>query len=111
MTQAFTYYGKDGGRQVRTQPTGPLPAAGEVWVRGRYADADQPSALNVRVGKSGIKVWMVIFWLTLSDGDTSRLIQEYADVLASEDVESALWFYEQNRDEIDQRIQEEMQPV
>ena len=111
MTQAFTYYPRNGPPEVRTQPKGPLPKPGEVWVRGRYVGVDQPSPLNVRVGKAGIKAWMVILWLRLSDDDKARLLDGYSSVLTPEDMESALWFYENNRTEIDQKIEEEMQPV
>lgn len=80
-------------------------------MRGRYAAPDLPSPLDVRVGKAGIKVWMVIQWLKLSDNDVESLLRGYGGVLTREDVESALWFYEGSREIIDRRIQEEMQPV
>lgn len=111
MAQAFTYFHQDGRSEVRTQPKGPLPQTGEVWVRGRYAAPDAPSPLDVRVGEAGIKVWMVIQWLTLSGRDVEALLKGYGDVLTREDVNSALWYYEQNRQAIDTRVQEEMQPV
>jgi uncharacterized protein (DUF433 family) len=111
MAQVFTYYRPDGRSEVRTQPEGPLPGSGEVWVRGRYAPPDSPSPLDVRVGKSGINVWMVIQWLKLSDDDRGLLLRRYGNVLTEEDVQSAVWFYDRYRAPIDQRIDEEMQPA
>lgn len=111
MTQAFTYFHEDGRSEIRIQPNGPLPEAGEVWVRGRYAPPDAPSPLDVRVGQAGIKVWMVIQWLTLSDRNVDTLLKGYGSVLTRDDVENALWYYQRNREVIDQRVQQEMQPV
>jgi uncharacterized protein (DUF433 family) len=80
-----------------------------VYVRGAYTPPDFPSPLNVRVGKTAIKVWMVIHWLRLSDEDPSTLRARFASYLSDDDIEAARWFYEQNRDEIDRRIREEME--
>lgn len=111
MAQRFTYFRSDGTSEIRTQPKGPLPQAGEAWVRGAYGPPDSPSALNVRVGKAGIKVWMVILWHRLHGSNKELLLGRYGEVLDPADVDTALWFYERNRAEIDQRIEEEMQPV
>jgi len=111
MTQRFTYFRSDGTSDTRTQPEGPLPQEGEVWVRGPYTHPDAPSPLDVRVGKAGIKVWMVVQWLQASDSDKQSLLRRYGDVLELADVESALWYYQQNEGVIDQRIIEEKQPA
>jgi uncharacterized protein (DUF433 family) len=107
MAQAFTYFQPDGTVSVREQPEGPLPQAGEVWVRGRYDGDVHPSPLNVRVGVSGIKVWMAIQWLSLSGGDFDELRQRYGSALSRDDVEAAQWFYAANKADIDERISQE----
>ena len=111
MAEVFTYFRQDGRSEVRTQPEGPSPLEGEVWVRGQYARPIAPSPLNVRVGKSGIKARMVIEWLKLSDNDIDSLLEGYCGVLTRAEVESALWYYKKHQDAIDRRIEEEMQPA
>jgi uncharacterized protein (DUF433 family) len=107
MTQRFTYFKPDGTSEVRTQPGAPLPATGDVYVRGAYEPPDYPSPLNVRVGKAGIKVWMIIQWLKLSGFEEDDVVARYGGALEHEDVQAALWFYRLNQEEIDERIQEE----
>lgn len=110
MTQRFTYFKPDGTSEIRTQPEGPLPGPGEVWVRDAYEPPTYPSALNVRVGKAGIKVWMVIQWLGFYDGDVDRMLGKYGNVLTHDDVAAASRFYRNNKvdtAEIDRKIAEE----
>ena len=111
MTQRFTYFKSDGTSEIRTQPKSPLPATGDVYVRGAYQPPDYPSPLNVRVGKAGIKVWMVVEWLKLCDFDSDEVISRYGGVLRADDIEAAKWFYLANQAEIDRRIAEELEAV
>lgn len=76
----------------------PCRVPGKWWVRGRYVPPISPSPLDVLVGKSGIKVWMVIQWLKLSDDSRDVLLRRYGNVLTKEDVESAVWFYDRYRE-------------
>jgi len=108
MPQVYTYYYPDRPPEIRREP---LNGKGEVWVRGAYTPPENPSPLNVRVGESGVKIWMVIQWLKLSDNDPDFLLRRYGDVVSEEDVHNAIWFYEKHRAAMDQRIQEEMQPA
>jgi uncharacterized protein (DUF433 family) len=108
MTQRFTYYFHDGRSEVRVQPDAALPASGDVWVRGAYEN-EAPSALNVRVGTNAVKVWEVVYWLGLAHGDEAKVVEGYG--LTQEDIAAAKWFYDRNRQEIDARIEQEMQPA
>lgn len=111
MAQVFTYFYPDGSSQIRTQPKGPLAGPGDVWTRGAYTPPDYPSPVNVRVGKAGIKVWMVVEWLKLCDFNAEEVISRYGGVLHAKDIEAAKWFYLANQGEIDRRIAEELEAV
>ncbi|MEX2226395.1 MAG: hypothetical protein WEB52_08100 [Dehalococcoidia bacterium] len=108
----FTYFARDGQSEV---VHGSLEGRGRIWVRGEYQGNDVPSPLNVRVGDSGIKAWMVILWLNVSEqGNREKLLRDFESVLTREDLENALWFYENSpmaKESIDQRIGEELQPA
>jgi uncharacterized protein (DUF433 family) len=62
----------------------------------------------VRVGDAGIKVWMVIRWLRTVGNDRARVLKHYGQVLQPEDLDAAIWFYEQNRQAVDERLAEEV---
>jgi hypothetical protein len=107
MAQVYTYYDANAEPEIRP---GPLEGRGKAWVRGRYEPPTYPSALNVRVGEAGIKVWMVIQWLGFYDSDVDRMLGEYGNVLTREDAAAAVWFYRNNKvdtAEIDRKIAEE----
>jgi uncharacterized protein (DUF433 family) len=105
IRQTYTYYYPDG--QIKIVQDAPLAGRGKAWVLGAYRPPVYPSPLNVRVGDAGIKVWMVINWLKLCDGNVARLLQAYGQVLEREDVEAARWYYEENRDLIDREISDQ----
>ena len=105
VRETFTYYYPDG--RVEIVPDAPLDGHGKAWVDGSYEPPVYPSPLNVRVGKAGIKVWMVINWLRLCDHNVDLMLERYGHVLTREDVEAAKWYYEQYKDWIDQRLREE----
>lgn len=109
MTQRFTYFKRDGSSEVRTQPNAELPTTGDVYARGAYEPPDYPSPLNVRVGKYGITVWMIIQWLKLNAFDYDRVLARYGDTLDRADIDAALWFYNDNPEAIDERIAEEVE--
>ncbi len=104
--KAVTYYTPDAstGRIVRDAL---LKGHGKAWTLGAYEHPTYPSPFNVRVGDAGIKVWMVILWLKLSDDDFDELVRRFGNALEPEDVEAARSFYERNKQAIDQKIAEE----
>lgn len=104
--KAVTYYTPDEptGRIVRDAR---LAGHGKAWTLGAYEHPTYPSPFNVRVGDAGIKVWMVILWLKLSDDDFNELVRRFGNALEPEDVETARWFYESNKQAIDQKLREE----
>ena len=106
VRQTYTYYTPDEphGKAV---PDAPLDGRGKAWVLGSYSHPTYPSPLNVRVGDAGIKVWMVIHWLRLCDDDFETLSERYGSILEREDTAAAKWFYENNREAIDRRLEEE----
>lgn len=106
--QRFTFLFRDRPPEIKRAP---VERGGQIWARGAYEEPDVPSPLDVRVGNAGIKVWMVIQWLKASDHDQASLLRRYGEVLDANDVDNALWFYERNGAVIDERIEEEMQPV
>lgn len=110
VRQTYTYYtpGEPTGRVVRDAE---LQGKGRTWILGEYGHPVYPSPLNVRVGDAGIKVWMVIQWLQLADGNVEELLQHYPDVLTPEDVAAAQWYYTRYQDEIDQRLAEEAEAI
>ena len=50
---------------------------------------------------------MVIHWLRLCDDDFETLSERYGSILEREDTAAAKWFYENNREAIDRRLEEE----
>ena len=104
--ETYTYYSPE-------EPTGrviadaPLVGGGRAWTRGKYIHPVYPSPLNVRVGDAGISVPTVISWLRASEDDKSRVLERYGQVLKPEDVDAAIWFYEQNQEAIDQELADE----
>ena len=104
--KAVTYYTPE-------EPTGrivldaPLAGHGKAWTLGAYEHPTYPSPLNVRVGDAGIKVWMVILWLRLSEDKYDELVRRYGDLLKPKDIEVASWFYEQYRQVIDRKLEDE----
>ena len=105
IRQTYTYYYRDGG--VKIVEDAPLTGQGKAWVLGAYRPPVYPSALNVRVGDAGIKVWMVIKWLKLCDEDVKALLERYGEALTPEDVEAARWYYKENKELIDRELREE----
>ena len=106
VRQTYTYYSpeKPQGEVVKDAE---LQGKGKAWTLGEYKHPTYPSPLNVRVGNAGIKVWMVIQWLELCDGDVAELQRRYPATLEQEDVEAARWYYDGHREWIDQRLKEE----
>ena len=106
VRQTYTYYSP-------THPEGeavadaPLAGRGKAWTLGAYKHPTYPSPENVRVGDAGIKVWMVILWLQLSDNSVDTLRERYSQVLAPEDIDAAKWYYENQKEWIDHRLREE----
>jgi hypothetical protein len=111
MGQPFTYFHEDGGVSVRRAPQEPPPRPGEIWARGDYASDVLPAAGDVYVGetKAGMKVWMLVHWLRLSENDTNTLRRRFAPGVMDEDIAAAQRFYQRNREEIDRRIAEEIE--
>ena len=107
--QTFTYYSIDGSVQIVEDA--PLAGHGRAWVLGSYKPPFYPSPLNVRVGDAGIKVWMIIEWLQLCGWDEEMLIQRYGHALTPDDVKAAKWYYGNNKESIDRRVAEELEPV
>ena len=106
VRQTYTYYTPD-EPQGRIVEDAPLAGRGKAWTLGSYRHPTYPSPLNLRVGKAGIKVWMVINWLGLCDGNVATLLERYGNVLQQEDVDAAKWYYEEHKEWIDQRIRED----
>lgn len=105
VRQTYTYYHPDGRVEVIENER--LAGHGKAWVLGRYVPPVYPSPLNVRVGNAGIKVWMVIHWLKLCDENIDVLLERYPNTVTHEDVEAARWYYERNKEAIDQKLMEE----
>lgn len=110
VRQTYTYYSHE-EPEGRIVEDAPLAGRGKAWVLGSYGHPVYPSPLNVRVGDAGVKVWMAINWLRLCDNDRKLLAERYGQMLTPEDIDAAIWYYEQNRQAIDQRIAEEMEPA
>ena len=108
VQQTYTYYHRDypEGRVFENEE---LAGDGKAWTLGSYKHPTYPSPLNVRVGKAGIKVWMVIQWLRLCDDDVDTLLERYPKTVTRDDVEAARWYYEEHKDWIDRRLMEEAQ--
>jgi uncharacterized protein (DUF433 family) len=104
VRQTYTYYYPDG--KVEIVKDAPLAGRGKAWVLGAYNPPVYPSPLNVRVGDAGIKVWMVISWLQLSDDNVEALLERYGHVLTPGDIEAARWYYEKNKDLIDRELRD-----
>ena len=106
VRQTYTYYSPDypTGKVIENEE---LRGHGKAWVLGSYKHPVYPSPLNVRVGDAGIKVWMVMLWLRLCDGDFDEVRRRYGDILQRKDVDAAEWFYENHREWIDHRLREE----
>lgn len=102
--QTYTYYDADGS--VRVVENKRLSGRGHVWIDGRYAPPMYPSPLNVRVGDSGIKVWMVIGWLETSGG-VEEMLKRHGDMITRDDVEAAQWYYAQHQDDIHRKLVDE----
>jgi uncharacterized protein (DUF433 family) len=106
VRQTYTYYSPE-------KPTGwvvkdaELEGEGKAWTLGEYHHPVYPSPLNVRVGNAGIKVSTVIGWLRANDNNEQRVLAGYGQVVEPEDIKAALWYYEQNKEAIDQRLAEE----
>jgi hypothetical protein len=105
--EAITYYSPEepAGRVVKDAE---LQGTGRAWTLGEYHHPVYPSPLNVRVGDAGIKAWMVIRSLKAAQGDKERVLSHYGPSLQREDLDVAIWFYEQAREAIDQRLSEEV---
>ncbi len=110
MTQTFTYYQPDAAPET-SSGWREGHGRGKAWVRGTYTPPDYPSPLNVRVGDAGIKVWMVMRWLKELNNDSKRVIGVYDSVLTPEDIEAARRFYADHAEEIDARIEQELEPA
>ncbi len=110
IRQTYTYYSPDHpqGKVIKDER---LAGRGRAWVLGSYKHPVYPSPLNVRVGNAGIKVWMVINWLQLCNGDRQLLLERYGQVLEPGDIAAAVWYYHENQEAIDQRIAEEPEPA
>lgn len=106
IRQTYTYYSPE-EPQGRVVEDAPLAGHGRTWTLGAYKHPVYPSPLNVRVGRVGIHVWMVINWLKQCDGSAERLLEKYRQVLAPEDVDAAQWYYEEYKDWIDQKLADE----
>jgi uncharacterized protein (DUF433 family) len=106
VRQTYTYYSPAHPKGEAVEDA-PLAGRGKAWTLGAYKHPTYPSPANVRVGDAGIKVWMVILWLQLSDNSLDELRRRYGDVLQREDVEAAKWYYQGHKEPIDQRLREE----
>lgn len=103
--QTYTYYQPDGG--VNVIRDAPLVGLGKAWVEGAYVPPVYPSPLNVRVGNSGIKVWIVIKWLRFYKGDVDKVLTSYAPTLNREDVDAALAYFKGNEQAIEEKLRDE----
>ena len=103
VRQTYTYYFPDEPRG-RVIKDAPLSGHGKAWTLGEYHHPAYPSPLNVRVGDSGISVSTVISWLRANDNDKSRVLEHYGQVLQSEDIDTAIWFYSRYKEEIDAKL-------
>jgi uncharacterized protein (DUF433 family) len=108
--QTYTYYTPDHPEGVVVADAA-LDGLGKAWILGAYRHPDYPSPANVRVGNAGIKVWMVMNWLKLADGNVDEVRHRYPGVLEPEDVKAAQWYYERHKDWIDHRLKEEAEVV
>ena len=106
IRQTYTYYSPD-RPQGEVFEDAPLAGRGKAWTLGAYKHPTYPSPANVRVGDAGIKVWMVILWLQLSDNSVDILRERYGQVLTPEDIDAAKWYYENHKEWIDHRLREE----
>ena len=75
---------------------------------GEYKHPVYPSPLNVRVGEAGVKVWTVIGWLHALGDQQGEVFARYGQILQPEDLDVALWFYDQNRQLIDERLADQV---
>jgi uncharacterized protein (DUF433 family) len=103
--EVFTYYRPDGRIEVRE---GELHADGAAWIDGSYPPPLFPSAVNVRVGKTGIAVATIIAYLRAADGDVEKVLAQWSPLLERQDIEMAMWFYnhtEADKREIDARLE------
>lgn len=108
VKETYTYYSPDAPRGVVIEMA-PLAGRGKAWVQGSYQHPVYPSPLDVRVGDAGVHVWLVIKWLKAAADDTNRVLDRYDQVLATEDIAAASWYYEKYKDWIDQKLSEEDQ--
>ena len=106
IRQTYTYYHPNEPRG-KVVPNERLAGRGKAWTLGAYNHPTYPSPLNVRVGDAGIKVWMVISWLKLCDGDVDAVLKRYPVTVTREDIEAARWYYDQAKDAIDRKLAEE----
>ncbi len=106
IRQTYTYYTPQ-EPEGHVVPNGELDGRGKAWTLGEYRHPVYPSPLNVRVGNAGIKVSIVIGWLRANDNNEQRVLEQYGQVLDSEDLKAALWYYGKNKEAIDQRLAEE----
>jgi len=105
IRQTYTYYDPDGSARIVERET--LAGGGKAWVEGAYNPPVYPSPLNVRVADAGIKVWIVIKWLRFYKDDVDKVLAAYAPMLQGEDIEAALAYYRENRQAIDEKLQDE----
>lgn len=103
-TAVFTYYYPDG--RIETRPE-PVSGQGTVWIRGAYSPPVFPSPLSVRVGDSGVRVWMVIGWLKECRWDDDAVLSQYKGMLHPDDLVAAKWYYSRYAPEIDEKLREE----
>lgn len=106
VKQTYTYYSPDepNGRVVKDAE---LQGHGKAWTLGEYGHPVYPSPLNVRVGNAGIKVSTVVGWLRANDNNEQQVLERYGQMVDSDDIKAALWYYERNKEAIDQRLADE----
>ncbi|MEX0786589.1 MAG: hypothetical protein WD939_08140 [Dehalococcoidia bacterium] len=102
----MTYYTPEEptGHVVRDEP---LHGRGKVWTLGAYEHPTYPSPADVRVGEAGLRVWMVIELLRSFNDNSDAVLERYGETVTRADLDTAIWYYEQNREAIDRKLKEE----
>ena len=106
VAETYTYYHPDG--RIEVVEDAPLHGHGRAWARGKYVPPIFPGPLNVRVGEAGIHVWRAIQWLRSSNNRKDEVLARYGHVLHAEDLVAAISYYKKYKDEIDEKLAEDM---
>ena len=106
IRQIYTYY--DPSYPEGKVVEGAAPSRrGKAWTPGSYRHPVYPSPLEVRVGDAGLKVWMVIQLLRACNNDAEELVRRHRETVGHDDIQVAAWFYQNNREAIDRKLEEE----